>query len=119
MEISEEAIKRYGQKVIRVPGVDGGGPAAAPGDIDSQPELRILIYIHTYVHTEGINRSDVNTVRRSSQCAEPRSSDPIQRHRAATRKFRLVPRVYNCGSSEELEEEDHPPKSGGRVAVLY
>lgn len=114
MEINEEAIKRYGQKVIRVPGVDGGGPAAAPGDIDSQPELRILIYIHT----EGINRSDVNTVRRSSQCAEPRSSDPIQRHRAATRKFRLVPRVYNCGSSEELEEED-PPKSAGRVAVLY
>lgn len=60
---------------------------AAPGNIASQLESPTLVY----THAEGINRRDVNAVRCSPQRAEPRSSDPIQRHRAATRKFRPVP----------------------------
>lgn len=64
---------------------------AAPGNIDSQPESGSYSYTHAHTHAEGINSRNVNTVRRSPQRAEPRSSDPIQRHRAATRKFRPVP----------------------------
>lgn len=51
--------------------------------------------------SEETNRRDVNTVRRSLRRAEPRSSDPIQRCRAATRKSRPMRRTRHGGSSEE------------------
>lgn len=59
------------------------------------------IYKLTIGILEEINRRDVNTVRRPLRRAEPRSSDPIQRYRAATRKSRPTRRTRHDGSSEQ------------------
>lgn len=87
--INKEVKNRYEPKVIR-------GGVDTTQDISGNTEHKLTIGI-----SEEINRRDVNTVRRSLRRAEPRSSDPIQWCRAATRKSRPMRRTRHGGSSEE------------------
>lgn len=66
------------------------------GYISENTEYKLTIGI-----SQEINRRDVNTVRCSLRRAEPRSSDPIQWYRAATRKSRPTRRTRHDGSSEQ------------------